>query len=285
LEADIALKQLALGLLPTEIWGLQSYFALSTAYAREQGKDEHVCSRFWYYPLNPSIAVRDGVFALGELLVGVRTQVMCVNGQSITGLTAARDPLGDTFAESLTAHYRDLSIAYPAIGRLQVLFDLVALARGIQLLPSAPDLSYWLQTYPVARVETPQTHPLLKQQAKLPASDHTKMLEIDGGVQLKALVLRLQDGDITALRDAVLLSRPQGQVLTWRVPLEGWRLPAYWHLRDSAPQYAGYCRTRRASANAPPHVAVFSYERAPLRAYQKVSLADLYREDWRGHAA
>jgi hypothetical protein len=225
LEADIALKQLALGLLPTEIWGLQSYFALSTAYAREQGKDEHVCSRFWYYPLNPSIAVRDGVFALGELLVGVRTQVMCVNGQSITGLTAARDPLGDTFAESLTAHYRDLSIAYPAIGRLQVLFDLVALARGIQLLPSAPDLSYWLQTYPVARVETPQTHPLLKQQAKLPASDHTKMLEIDGGVQLKALVLRLQDGDITALRDAVLLSRPQGQVLTWRVPLEGWRLP------------------------------------------------------------
>ncbi len=225
LEADVVLKKMALRLLPTDILGIKSYFALSAEHLREKGIEETVSSRFWFYPMSPSLAVRDGVFVIKQLKVGVRTQVMEVNGRSVSGQTEIRDSLGDEFAEILTANYPDISSHYPEVGRLRILFDLVALAQGIQSLSPSPDLRYWLSSYRVPIVETPKDYPLLSQREEIQMPDKGYNLVIEGGVELRALMLRLKDGDVSALRDAVLKFRPKGNALTWRIPLEGWRIP------------------------------------------------------------
>jgi hypothetical protein len=63
--------------------------------------------------------------------------------------------------------------------------------------------------------------------ATLERPGKVRVLTIDGGIELKALMLDLNDGSITALRDIVTKSRPSRTPLTWRVPLEGWQLPGF----------------------------------------------------------
>jgi hypothetical protein len=227
LEADIVLKKLALGLLPAEVWGLRSYFTLCKDYAQTQGMEERLSTRFWFYPPKDGniLARREDVFALERVQVGVQTQVMSLNGTSTVDSAQVRDPLGEEFASALTTHYEDLSVYYPQIRRLKIFFDLVALARGVQTLSTKPDLTYWLQEYNVPRVETPMDYPLLQQKAQVHATDTVRILQIDGGIELRALVLRLQDGDVTALKEAVLHTRPTANTLTWKLPLAGWQIP------------------------------------------------------------
>ncbi len=223
LDADVALKKLALG-LPGEPTATKSYFALAAQRAARGEQDESVAARFWFYPLSPSLATRDGVFVVKELRVGARTQVLDVGERTVDGDSAVRDAVGDEFAAALTDHYDDLAAAQPEIGRLKVLFDLVALANGLQSLPNRPDLDYWLRAYQVASVETPADYPLLERKEAVRTAAGERALAVEGGVEVRALALRLQDGDVTALREAVLKSRPDPRALTWRVPIQGWRV-------------------------------------------------------------
>lgn len=222
---DVVLKKLALDMLPTEVWGLRSYFALSAEAATTSADSNQVAARFWFVPLSAAFATRDGVVAITDLRVGVRTQVVSINGQPVERGSQVRDELGDRFAGALTEHWDALSAAYPEVRRLRALFDVVAVARGIQSLPSAPPLDYWLRQYAVPRVATPTEYPLLKRSAPVTGPRGPATLQVDGGVELKALVMRLRDGDVTALREAVLGSRPSPSALTWNPALDGWEIP------------------------------------------------------------
>ncbi|MBI3801678.1 MAG: hypothetical protein HY268_32515 [Deltaproteobacteria bacterium] len=237
LGADVFLKKMALGLLSAETEGIRSYVKMSVHYAAEHGLEEHIGTRFWFYPLDgSSVAVREGVFAIRELKVGVRTQVMhaVLQGKPLTDVSTVRDQPAEEFAAALTAHLDTLSAQHPVLKRLQTLFALVALAQGIQSLPSPPDLGYWLREYPVPQVTTPEDYPLLTQKEEVRTANTVRVVEIDGGIELKALLLRLKDGDVTALRDAVLKSRPAETALTWPVPIAGWRLPGTEEATDEA---------------------------------------------------
>ncbi len=227
LEADIILKKLGLGLLPTEPVGIRSYFDLRVDQAKENAVVGSMASRFWFYPMDPVLAVREDVFAIQEVRVGVRTEVLGARfeGKSIADLAKVHDKMGDCFAASLTENYNLVSAGYPEINRLRVLLDLAALSWGVNRLPAKPDLRYWLRDYDVRYVETPADYPVLKRESKISGGRGTYVLQMSGGVELKALVLRLEDGDVTALKEAVLKSRPGPHALAWRVPLEGWHIP------------------------------------------------------------
>ena len=226
LESDLILKKLALGRVSSP--GVSSYFQRSVTQARTQGLEELIGTRFWFYPHETSsIAERDGVFAIRDLRIGVEAQVMYArkNGAAVANVSQLRDAIGEDFAADLTAQVTNLAQEYPVLRRLKTLFDLVSLVEGIISLPTRPDLDYWLQRYPVSRVETPSAYPLLRQREEIHSGKTARTLEINGGIELKALLLRLKAGDVTALREAVLASRPTPAALTWPVPLNGWRIP------------------------------------------------------------
>lgn len=228
LEADIVLKRLALGLLPTDIWGFSSYFALAAKRAKEKKDEKVLNTRFWFFPIRRAVASREAVVVIRDLAVGVRTEMKStsVGRKAALDLSQARNDIAEAFAQTMTDHYADISAGYHPVARIKTLLDLVAAANALKEMPQKPDMQYWLQQYRVAAVETKKEYPMLKQAEKFEVGGKTGIYEIEGGIEIKVLISRLtEDGDITALRDLVLLSRPAGNKLVWAVPLSGWQPP------------------------------------------------------------
>jgi hypothetical protein len=227
LEADVLLKQLSLGFLPTDIWGVRSYWAMAVdRHTQNPGDQTTFETRFWFYPRQIDVARREGILIIKDLQVGIRAEVLgaLVKGQAISDPTQVQNETGEVFAKAMTTGYDDLAVSYAPIGRIKALLDLVALAHGLEAVSPEPPLRFWLQEYNIAYSATPTEHPLLKKEATIAGAGYT--FEVSGGVTLEVSLSRLnEDGDITVVRDLVLNTRPKGTPLTWTVPLEGWRLP------------------------------------------------------------
>ncbi|MGE4088375.1 MAG: hypothetical protein AB7F93_09845 [Immundisolibacter sp.] len=223
-DADVALKKLALELVSAQIWGVPSYFALCRRAAAEGELEDRVASRFWFRPLDASqVVVREGVAVIQDFRLGVQAEVLSVNGQPPTAAT--RDVLAERFAAALSARLDDVQAYFPEAARLARLFELVALARGLELQARPPPLDYWLSGHRLAAVDTPATYPLLERSETVATPKGERRLDIDGGVELRAGAIRLRGGDVTALREIVLRSRPAQAVLSWKLPVALSRLP------------------------------------------------------------
>lgn len=214
LDADIILKELALGKRSGGVWGVKSYAGLCDDAAR-RGDNSTASVLFWFFPMNSRLVERDGVFAVGGYEVGTRTQLITPKEADGTSKPVT-DNMGEKFAHDMTAAFNDLAVQFPQLRRVSQLYSAVALAHGLQETKDVPDLSYLLNDYAVKKVETPLEMEVL-------TSDGEQM-SLTGGVELRALLLRLQDGDVTALKEAVLRSRPNGSPLTWSLPLSGWQI-------------------------------------------------------------
>jgi hypothetical protein len=233
LEADVVLKKLGLGSLDAEVWGVKSYFKLSAAEWSDTGSQDLAHSRFWFLPAADSlVAYREGVAAVNSMKVNVRTELLDAtrSGRPVKDLSTVHDPSADVFASALAASYEEICQYYPQLRRLDALFRLAGLAEGVRSLwqqyaSFRPDITFWLEGYPVARVDTPESYSLLLMSRNLRHAGRTTKMTVEGGIELKALLVELNDGDLTALRDIVLKCRPQGRPMTWEVPLAGWRLP------------------------------------------------------------
>ncbi|MBM3501895.1 MAG: hypothetical protein FJX74_24850, partial [Armatimonadetes bacterium] len=227
-EADITLKKMALGHLPVEELGASSYFANLSRYIQTEGPSaDRVSCRFWFYPADAERALsgRQGVFVIKELRVGARAEILSavVGGRPVTDLSRISSHPAEEFASGLTRSYEALARSRPELARVKGLYYALAAARGIESLDVRPAMAYWLTDFPVRPVTTLTHYPLLKRESG-PQSEGGGFT-LSGGVQLKALVVRLSEGDVTALRDIVLNARPGPRALTWRVPLGAWAVP------------------------------------------------------------
>ena len=48
---------------------------------------------------------------------------------------------------------------------------------------------------------------------------------MSGGIDLESILLALQDGDVNALKLAVIKSRTNNTILSWDIPLDEWKMP------------------------------------------------------------
>ena len=186
-------------------------------------------SRFWLYPQNPLLISRDGACTIQDLDVICLTEVIyaIVNGKQVSDLNSVNDEIGDKFAGAVTANFGKLYKEMPVIGRVKDLFDLVALARGIELLPAKPDLSYWLESYQLEASTTDRDFGIITGIGKVSADNNNiRFLDISGGIELNPLTIRLQAGDVSAFKQAAVTARPDSEhALFWEVPLQGWQIP------------------------------------------------------------
>ena len=225
LEADIVLKKMGLGKLRTDIWGVKSYFDMSFEEWEKTGKENEITSRFWFVPSKEEsfVGVRRGVAIVDRLRITVKTEVI--------SSPRKRDEIGEKFSMMVASNFDDLSSSYAPLRRLDPLFRLTGLAEGINRWHSnngklnLPNLHFWLDEYKVSKVKTPREYPLKKNERILEKNGCKKKLTIDGGIKLKVLILELQDKVIDALKEIVIKSRPNGNSLTWEIPLEAWGKP------------------------------------------------------------
>jgi hypothetical protein len=224
--ADTTLKALALGQITAEDVNIPSYFDMLLEAIQEDGHRGSMSSRLWGYPIQPSLIRRDNTFAIRDLNVGVQAEAV---RDLTSGMEPRRDEIAEEFAQQLTQSYDLLSSAYPELGRMAVIFRLAALAYGMRSLHDSPDLRYWLDEYDVPLVMTETEYPALRRTEMLDVDDDTLTVQVEGGIGMDGGTLRLEDGDLSVLRESVLRSRPDREALTWRISLRN-----AWFVSDPA---------------------------------------------------
>jgi len=259
LNSDIMLKRYSLGLLD-EVGGISPYLKLYDTATRErlrqQGQavdevrwlsekdstkvveqnkgsavSEHsmVQSRFWFHVRAEQsfIVEKDDVFVIEELSLGVRAETLPAGAQPSGKKEEQKDDVAEEFARLFTESFWTASEAHPVLQRLKALFDLVAIAEGIaHLADDRPDLAYLVEKQSVRRKLTPDTYRLVERVGEFRSGDETAALvQLSGGIELEAILLALEDGDVSALKMAVLASRPSSEALSWTVPIDTWEMP------------------------------------------------------------
>ncbi|MBM3236667.1 tetratricopeptide repeat protein [Candidatus Poribacteria bacterium] len=218
-DADLRLKKIAQGQLESGAVGLMSVWDMNIeSMKRGEGnrgnREEQSCTRFWFYPVSSVPAVREDVVGIEELKVAVFAVVesLSVDGKPVDDVRSLVDPIKDKFVIDISERYPEVAAAHPSIARLVGLDELVALTQGIEAMDPKPDLIYWLEKYQVKGVATPKEQEVLKRRWDFGEGG---FFEMSGGVHLTAIALRLQAGDVSALREATLTTRPDAQKLWW----------------------------------------------------------------------
>ena len=225
-DADYKLKQMGMGLISPSVVGVKTYWDLSIEQIRTERakKERKINSRFWFYPIMPSVAVRQDVVAIGGLKVGVFTEVLYaeLDGNPVKSLTTFHDAIGDEFARYVSERYEELSRVHPSFARVWGLNELVALTRALESMDNPPELTWWLKEYSLKEVDTEKEIEVLRRKYGYQTGAIRGWFELAGGVELRAIALRLKAGDVTALREAVLKTRPRGNPLSWTFSVEDW---------------------------------------------------------------
>jgi len=223
-DADVLLKNVALGRIGVGMWGIRSYFDLYCEQAKSEGAGTTTRSRFWFTRDKEATTLVHSAGACGIGRFRLRVQTHAVTGAGEDG-NRGGDAAGAEFATDLSANYDEMGAEFPVLVRVKALFEVLGLASGLRVMHrqyrSVPSeaLRYWLKEYGVAKRETPSTYPLIRRENRFEHNGERLQVELEGGIELKALVLELKDGSIEALRDIVVKFRPSGRTLTWAVPL------------------------------------------------------------------
>lgn len=132
-SADVRLKRLGLGL--DHAAGIDSYFEQRKKRLAPGGAQAEGRSRFWFYAVDPGLEQQGGVFLIRSLQLGVRAQEVSLG--TLTG-TESKDVAAEDFARQLSVGFPELTREYPEIARLERLYELVAVARGLEMTPERP---------------------------------------------------------------------------------------------------------------------------------------------------
>ncbi|MBM4093259.1 MAG: tetratricopeptide repeat protein, partial [Planctomycetes bacterium] len=225
-EADYLLKKIGLGHVATGVRAVPSEWDLWLAQAQAQygSKEVNIGGRVWFFPILGATPVRENVAAYSGLKVGVFYEVLSarIDGRQVKDLTDIKSSTGEQFVSMVRKHYEPLAAQHPSWRRIQQLNELVALTRAIEVMEHRPDLSWWLESYPVTPVETPRQAKELSRSKTTDHGSYRYTASMEGGVELRAMALRLDVGDVSALADAALSTRPAPDALTWGFVADEW---------------------------------------------------------------
>jgi len=212
-EADWWMKLLSAGKIQSPVNGVRSFIDL----VGEDGQANRTSvsllqTRFWFYPVINRVNLLDNMVLLQDFQMGVFTQVMYAeeNGRPVVDLSHHYNAPSDKFATSLTESFGALAESQKVLATLRELTRLCALAKGCGRTSSPFDFRRLISNYHDVKVATPPTKEVLVQR------DLIRKLEFRGGVELKALAMRLKEGDASAFRQIVLKARPTTDAVSWK---------------------------------------------------------------------
>jgi len=185
-------------------------------------------SRFWFHVIEDEsgIVEQDGVYVIEELRLGVRAETLRNSENDGKDIQAA-DISAEEFSRQFTASYNEVCQANPLLKRLKAMFDLVCIAEGVAHLGNdRPDLNYLLGQYTITAAQTPEKYKLVHRVGEFKCEGGNVVLsQLSGGITLEAVLMALEDGDVSGLKIAVLGSRPDKETLCWDLPLDQWKMP------------------------------------------------------------
>ena len=206
-RADSLLKVMNLGLAPSGLsevpscWEVQQRIMLPDADYEDRGD-----RRSFFYPISFKVLVLGHAGYLQSNRIAVLTDIAS---------SGTHDLAGEYFAKQVTEHFFEIASRYPVLEELRNMMSLYALAKGVESMREAPDLTFWLHNYYVDPVGTPTRIGLLGRGVRGLAESHIAI----GQLELRPQVLMLEAGDPIALEEIVLETRPSDSALTWTFEL------------------------------------------------------------------
>lgn len=217
-DADYRLKLIGLGHLKSGVSGMPTYWDLWLNNTKDQTYDDFSDAvRFWFYPVLSNVTIRNGVAAIGKLRVKIFSEHHNSDRLDKKYARQTQNVAANEFSVQVNNHFEEIGKRHLSIARLTGLEELVALTMALDKIDVNSDLSFWLEEYEVKRVKIPATVEIVSRK------DFTH--EMSGGVRLMALALRLKGGDISALKDAVLNTRPSPDSIHWTFSIGEWVIP------------------------------------------------------------
>lgn len=217
-ESDYLMKKIAIDKIPSGVPELETYAQLTKKrFQQEKVATWNVLSRFWFAPLYTPVVTtnEEDMFLLRETQVGVMVQTISAEIDNKPMSTFEDEP-AHKYASQFTQHYNDVAKAHPEFADLERFMGGLKLMSILLSRAPSESLKFWLQEYHTSQVETPTEVPLIKD---ISAQGY-RQLTLVGGVRIAGLTMRLRRGEISALRDAILLARPSEHSLTWNVVLD-----------------------------------------------------------------
>ena len=220
-DADWLLKKLAVQLEKSGTGKLRSFLELlKVDPPAAPTAPETVGARFWFYPVASRVVVTRGAVLLEPIQMGVFSELLSqstkttAESQSAAALTSWFESASKQWAVDLSENYEELARTWPVLNTLRGLTRLAALAKGLYQVKETGDLDYWMREYAVQRVATPTLLDVVKVEAPRPLGT------LEGGVQLMAMAMRAQEGDLDSLRKLAVNLRPEPASLSWKFQLE-----------------------------------------------------------------
>jgi hypothetical protein len=185
-------------------------------------------ARFWFNYKDPyRVRIREDVFCIMSLDIVVEREVQSSSlneRNSMVDLASLSPDL--TFAEGFSNNFYSLSEIYPVLKKMKLLFDMTAIAEGLNHTANIPDLHFLLYEYNVPEVPTQKDFDLIEKCAVIERSDgKTSLIHISGGIASSVEVEWLNAGDVSYLKQFALDSRPDKNSLFWKIPLDEWEMP------------------------------------------------------------
>jgi len=196
---------------------LKTYYDLSLEHrARLHSRSSYVSSRFWFFPIVSRVNVIGDLVLLEKFQMGVFTEVLHaeLDGKPVAELDRFEHAPSEGFSRSFTENYGAVAQEREALETLRGLTTLAALAKGLAGTSVAHTGDFWITRYGLERRETPSQVDILARE------DRDLRMRIAGGVQLKAVSIRVDPKDPLSVIVLTLKSRPQNGALTWRFDIE-----------------------------------------------------------------
>jgi hypothetical protein len=221
-DVDYALKKLILGLPQPNMAGVKSYWDLGIEKMRERPETmQRMNSRFWFHPVLCHVVATDDVIKPHrvQLLTGLLPNNLA--GHKKESSLSASEGAAYEFAKSLRENFDKLIIQNRSFSFLESMAKLVAMAKAIEEVGQESSLKWWIDTYEVKPAKTYEEVKVLtrKEEYRFEKGNevHRGERRLSGGIQLKALVMKLQPSSMEAFKTDVLKARPAPNSLTWNV--------------------------------------------------------------------
>jgi len=138
-EADRLMKCLALGNdnifgLPesSSVPGYRNMFDWAETVKKDREGGPAVWSRFWFHPLAGSVQWDDTAVKILDCRVGVKTEVMILQGGKLISTEGKQDPAAKSFADHFTQNYRAYGEEFPVFLQLEQLSRLMLVSEWLR---------------------------------------------------------------------------------------------------------------------------------------------------------
>lgn len=230
LDADYALKRIVLGMHYTKVDGLKSYWDFGMEMVKENPENmKNIKTGLWFFPVIAKVFISDNVVEIGRVNLEVfaggsnRSIYQKIHGgKKIT----VEDKSAIEFSVNLSSKFHELVNKYPVFARLYDFSCFVALATAIDDIGLEASVNWWMNNYHLKSVETPSRIKVLKREEKYKfekdGAIHRGHRRLSGGIRIVAITRQIKGSNAYLLKDKVLQSRPNPDMLSWKFTVDKW---------------------------------------------------------------